>query len=75
MYLFIYGDAIFIYPLQWCFLLFNKYTYFLCLHKSPIRTVIVSQGDVSDFHHIQGVVGDFNAVRIQNVGVFLSPSP
>ncbi len=40
---------------------------------SPIRTVIVSQGDVSDFHHLQGVVGDFNAVRIQDVGVFLSP--
>ncbi len=40
---------------------------------SPTRTVIVSQGDVSDFHHIQGVVGEFNAVRIQDVGVFLSP--
>ncbi len=43
--------------------------------KSPIRTVIVSQGDVSDFHHIQGVVGDLIAVRIQDVGVFLSPPP
>ncbi len=42
---------------------------------SPIRTVIVSQGDVSDFHHIQGVVGDLIAVRIQDVGVFLSPPP
>ncbi len=41
----------------------------------PIRTVIVSQGDVSDFHHIQGVVGDLIAVRIQDVGVFLSPPP
>ncbi len=29
---------------------------------SPIRMVIVSQGDVSDFQHIQGVVGDFIAV-------------
>ncbi len=29
---------------------------------SPIRTVIVSQGDVSDFQHIQGVVGDLIAV-------------
>ncbi len=43
--------------------------------NSPIRTVIVSQGDVSDFHHIQGVVGDLIAVRIQDVGVFLSPPP
>ncbi len=42
---------------------------------SPIRTVIVSQGDVSDFHHIQGVVGDLIAIRIQDVGVFLSPPP
>ncbi len=42
---------------------------------SPIRTVIVSQGDVSDFHHIQGVVGDLIAVRFQDVGVFLSPPP
>ncbi len=42
---------------------------------SPIRTVIVSQGEVSDFHHIQGVVGDLIAVRIQDVGVFLSPPP
>ncbi len=42
---------------------------------SPIRTVIVSQGDVSDFHHIQGVVGDLIAVRIQDVGVYLSPPP
>ncbi len=40
---------------------------------SPIPTVIVSQGDVSDFHHIQGVVGDLIAVRIQDVGVYLSP--
>ncbi len=31
---------------------------------SPIRTVIVSQGDVSDFHHIQGVVDDLITVRI-----------
>ncbi len=30
--------------------------------KNPIRTVIVSHGDVSDFHHLQGVVGDFIAV-------------
>ncbi len=44
-------------------------------NKSPIRMVIVSQGDVSDFHHIQGVVGDLIAVRIQDVGVFLSPPP
>ncbi len=43
--------------------------------KSPIWTVIVSQGDVSDFHHIQGVVGDLIAVRIQDVGVLLSPPP
>ncbi len=43
--------------------------------SSPIRTVIVSQGDVSDFHHIQGEVGDLIAVRIQDVGVFLSPPP
>ncbi len=42
---------------------------------SPIRTVIVSQGDVSDFHHIQGVVGDLIALRIQDVRVFLSPPP
>ncbi len=42
---------------------------------SPIRTVFVSQGDVSDFHHIQGVVGDLIAVWIQDVGVFLSPPP
>ncbi len=40
---------------------------------SPIQTVIVSQGDVNDFHHIQGVVGDLIAIRIQDVGVFLSP--
>ncbi len=45
------------------------------VNKSPIRTVIVSQGDVSDFHHIQGVVGDLIAVRIQDVCVFLSPPP
>ncbi len=45
------------------------------VHNSPIRTVIVSQGDVSDFHHIQGVVGDLIAVRIQDVGVYLSPPP
>ncbi len=43
------------------------------INLSPIRTVIVSQGDVSDFHHIQGVVGDLIAIRIQDVGVFLSP--
>ncbi len=42
---------------------------------SPIQTVIVSQGDVSDFHHIQGVVGDLIAVRVQDVGVFLSTPP
>ncbi len=42
---------------------------------SPIRTVIVSQGDASDFHHIQGVVADLITVRIQDVGVFLSPPP
>ncbi len=47
----------------------------LTLSLSPIRTVIVSQGDVSDFHHIQGVVGDLIAIRIQDVGVFLSPPP
>ncbi len=47
----------------------------LQINLSPIRTVIVSQGDVSDFHHIQGVVGDLIAVRIQDVGVFLSPPP
>ncbi len=35
--------------------------------------VIVSHGDVSDFHHLQGVVGDLIAVRIQDVCVFLSP--
>ncbi len=43
--------------------------------NSPIWTVIVSQGDVRDLHHLQGVVGDFNAVRIQDVGVFLSTPP
>ncbi len=48
---------------------FGQYDY------SPIRTVIVSQGDESDFHHIQGVVGDLIAVRIQDVCVFLSPPP
>ncbi len=55
----------------------KKCTYLLITFEqlSPIRTVIVSQGDVSDFHHIQGVVGDLIAVRIQDVGVFLSPSP
>ncbi len=42
---------------------------------SPIQMVIVSQGEVSDFHHIEGVVGDLIAVRIQDVGVFLSPPP
>ncbi len=48
----------------------------VALHDySPIRTVIVSQGDASDFHHIQGVVGDLIAVRIQDVGVFLPPPP
>ncbi len=46
----------------------------ICLY-SPIRTVIVSQGDVSEFHHIQGVVGDLIAIRIQDVGVYLSPPP
>ncbi len=44
-----------------------------CFNISPNRTVIVYQGDVSDVHHLQGVVGDFNAVRIQDVSVFLSP--
>ncbi len=29
----------------------------------------------SDFQHLQGVVGDFNAVQIQDVGVYLSPPP
>ncbi len=53
----------------------NCYTNKLFIVISPIRMVIVSQGDVSDFHHLQGVVGDFNAVRIQDVGVFLSPPP
>ncbi len=42
---------------------------------SPIRRVIVSHGDVNDFHHIQGVVGDLIPVRIQNVGIYLSPAP
>ncbi len=42
---------------------------------SPIRMVIVSQGDVSDFYHIQGVVGDLIAVRIQDVGVFPLTTP
>ncbi len=42
---------------------------------SPIQTVIVSQGDVSDFHHIQGVVSDLIAVWIQDACVFLSPPP
>ncbi len=47
---------------------------FLCQFDvfSTIQTVIVSQGDVSDFHHLQG---DFNAVRNQDVSVFLSPPP
>lgn len=35
--------------------------------------VIVSYGDVSDFRHSQGLVGEFFAVQIQNAGVFLSP--
>ncbi len=39
----------------------------------PIRMVIVSHGDISDFNHIQGVVGDLIAIRIQNVRVYLSP--
>ncbi len=30
---------------------------------------------VSDFHHLQGVVGDLIAVRIQDVSVFLSSPP
>ncbi len=33
--------------------------------------VIVSHGDVCDFHHL--VVGDLIAFQIQNVGVFFSP--
>ncbi len=49
----------------------RQWTFFLWL--KPYSDVIVSQGDVSDFHHIQGVVGDLIAVRIQDVGVFLSP--
>ncbi len=53
----------------------HKRTHKVKQDYSPIRTVIVSQGDVSDFHHIQGVVGDLIAVRIQDVGVFLSPPP
>ncbi len=46
------------------------------VNKSPIRTVIVSQGDVSDYFTIyKGVVGDLIAIRIQDVCVFLSPPP
>ncbi len=42
--------------------------------KSPIRTVIVSQGDVSDFHQIQGVVGDLIASE-SRMSVFISHHP
>ncbi len=34
-----------------------------------------SHRDVSDFHHLQGVVDDLIAVRIQNVGVYISLPP
>ncbi len=34
---------------------------------SPIRMVIVSHGNVSYFHHLQGVVADIIAVQIQNI--------
>ncbi len=34
---------------------------------SPIRTVIVSPGNVRYFYHLQGVVGDIIAVQIQNI--------
>ncbi len=40
---------------------------------SPIRTVIVSHGDVSYFHHLQGLVCEFITVWIQNASVFLPP--
>ncbi len=36
---------------------------------------IVFHGDLSDFHDLQRVVGDLITVRIQNVGVYLSPPP
>ncbi len=42
-----------------------------CHNKDPFDI----KGDVSDFHHIQGVVGDLIAVRIQDVSVFFSPPP
>ncbi len=42
-----------------------------CNESSRIGPVIVSQGDVSDFQHLQAVVGDFNAVRIM-MSVFFS---
>lgn len=41
---------------------------------NPIRTVIVSQGDVSDFQHLQGVVCDLIAVWFKDVCIFLSPA-
>ncbi len=43
-----------------------------CNESSRIGPVIVSQRDVSDFQHLQAVVGDFNAVRIL-MSVFFSP--
>ncbi len=43
-----------------------------CNESSHIGPVIVSRGDVSDFQHLQAVVGDFNAVRIL-MSVFFSP--
>ncbi len=42
-----------------------------CNESSCIGPVIVSRGDVSDFQHLQAVVGDFNAVRIL-MSVFFS---
>ncbi len=43
--------------------------------NSPIRTVIVFSGDVSDFHHIQGVVGDLICRPNQDVSVFPLTTP
>jgi len=37
---------------------------------SPIQMVIVSQGDVRYFQHLQGLVSEFIAIQIQNVSVF-----
>ncbi len=44
-------------------------------HNSQIWTVIGSHGDVSDFQHLQGLISNFIAIRIQNVSVFSSTFP